>query len=42
MARREELQEAQWALVEPLLPKPPRRADDGAQPAMTQDSVKML
>ena len=32
MVRREELQEAQWALVEPLLPKPPRRADGRGRP----------
>ena len=32
MARREELQEEQWALVEPLLPKRPRRADGRGRP----------
>ena len=32
MARREELQEEQWALIEPLLPKLPRRADGRGRP----------
>ncbi len=32
MPRREELEDEQWALIEPLLPKVPRRADGRGQP----------
>ena len=39
MARREELQEEQWALVEPLLPKPPRRADGRGRPRCEERAV---
>ena len=39
MARREELQEEQWALVEPLLPKPPRRADGRGRPRCDDRAV---
>ena len=39
MARREELQEEQWALVEPLLPKRPRRADGRGRPRCEDRAV---
>ena len=39
MARREELQAEQWALVEPLLPKPPRRADGRGRPRCEERAV---
>ena len=39
MARREELQEEQWALVEPLLPKPPSRADGRGRPRCEDRAV---
>ena len=39
MARREELQEEQWALIEPLLPKPPRRADGRGRPRCEDRAV---
>lgn len=39
MARREELQEEQWALVEPLLPKRPRRADGRGRPRCNDRAV---
>ena len=39
MARREELQEEQWVLVEPLLPKPPRRADGRGRPRCEDRAV---
>ena len=39
MARREELQEEQWALVAPLLPKPPRRADRRGRPRCEDRAV---
>ena len=39
MARREELQEAQGALVEPLLPKRPRRADGRGRPRCDDRAV---
>ncbi len=32
MARAEELTDAQWTLLEPLLPESPRRADGRGQP----------
>ena len=39
MARREELQEEQWALIEPLLPKLPRRADGRGRPRCEDRAV---
>ncbi len=39
MARREELQEEQWALIKPLLPKPPRRADGRGRPRCEDRAV---
>ena len=39
MARREELQEEQWAVVEPLLPKLPRRADGRGRPRCADRAV---
>jgi transposase len=39
MARREELQEEQWALIEPLLPKPPSRADGRGRPRCDERAV---
>ncbi len=39
MARREELQEEQWALIEPLLPKPPSRADGRGRPRCEDRAV---
>ena len=32
MARREELTDEQWALIEPLIPEPPRREDGRGRP----------
>ncbi len=32
MARREELTDAQWAIIDPLIPKLPRRADQRGRP----------
>jgi transposase len=32
MARREELTDKQWAIIKPLLPEPPRRADGRGRP----------
>lgn len=32
MARREELTDEQWAIIEPLIPPPPRRADGRGRP----------
>jgi len=39
MARREELQDEQWALVEPLLPKSPRRVDGRGRPRCEDRAV---
>ena len=39
MGRREELQEEQWALGAPLLPKPPRRADGRGRPRCEDRAV---
>ena len=36
MPRREELQDEQWALIEPLLPPSPRRADGRGRPGGTE------
>jgi transposase len=39
MPRREELQDEQWALIEPLLPKRRRRADGRGRPACSDRAV---
>lgn len=39
MARREELQDAQWAIVEPLLPKTRRRSDGKGRPRRSNRDV---
>jgi transposase len=37
MSRREELTDEQWAIIEPLMPPPPRRADGRGRPIEHDD-----
>ena len=39
MAKREELQDAQWAIIQPLLPKPDTRADGKGRPRIADRPV---
>jgi len=39
MAKREELSDIQWSIIEPLLPKPKRRADGKGRPRRTNREV---